>query len=332
HNIMKILKYSLIWRVKKNIKIFHFNWLLSLLNKKTLNNYYLSFILFLWLIVLKCLGCKIIWTVHNRLPHDCRNKNLVILFRKFLIIISNRIIIHSHSTRQFISTIIHNKSIDKKIIYIPHGNYINIYKNSGNNKRKQLKIEENTFVFLHIGLIKPYKNIDLLMNAFSSLALPNSKLLIAGHAVSPSYQKYLENIAAKLDNIIYIPKFIPDDELGEFINSGDVILLPYAKESFINSGNLYLSLSFAKPVIIPDIGIAQDFYIHDFIFKYTYLDNNDHFTNLKTMINSVYIKYSQNKNELHLLGQKGYEYIKKYNDWNHVGKKLYEVYKSTLSR
>lgn len=331
-SILQIMKLSLFWRIGKGVKIFHFNWLLTSISKKSMKNYLVSFLLFLWFILIKCLGCKVIWTVHNKYPHDCKNKKLIRLYRRFLFFVSDRIIIHSRDTKRFIASIMQNRQIMNKVVYVPHGNYIGCYRNPGIDARNRMGIPANAFVFLHIGLIKPYKNIDVLMTVFASLSLPNTRLLIAGYVASTQYQAYLNRLAAENVNILFFPQFIPDDEIGEIINSGDIIILPYAKESFINSGSLYLSLSFSKPVIIPDIGIARDFSASDFIFTYSYKNREDHYIELKKIIDSIYTTYSHDKTRLKLLGQTGYDYVNRNNNWNDIGAALYEIYQSSLGR
>lgn len=48
---------------------------------------------------------------------------------------------------------------------------------------------ENTIFFTILGIIRPYKNIEIVINFFTDLKLPGTKLIMAGQPVNKEYGK-----------------------------------------------------------------------------------------------------------------------------------------------
>jgi glycosyltransferase involved in cell wall biosynthesis len=137
-------------------------------------------------------------------------------------------------------------------IEIPHG----IYKLPLANKelsQKLLSLKKPGFYFLSIiGNIREEKNYQLSIQTLPSL--PEAVLVIAG---SPSHsavniQEY-KDLSKKLnveDRIIWIEKFLTEDEIAAVIQATDIILLNYAKSFSSQSGILNLIAPYQKRTII----------------------------------------------------------------------------------
>jgi glycosyltransferase involved in cell wall biosynthesis len=115
-----------------------------------------------------------------------------------------------------------------------------------------LNIKKNDFVYLYLGFIKPYKGIEDLITNFKKLNIANKKLLIAGKIFNESY---FQKIFSSDENILFVNKFIKNDELQYFFKSANVIVLPFKKVE--NSGSAILAMGFKKVVIAPKIGVLQ---------------------------------------------------------------------------
>ena len=104
-------------------------------------------------------------------------------------------------------------------------------------------------VILFFGLLRPYKGIDLLLEAFRSVE--GAELWIAGMprmAVEP-----LRELADRAPGTVrIIPRFIPDPEIPAYFRRADVVVLPYREIE--QSGVLYTGLAFAKPLVLSDVG------------------------------------------------------------------------------
>lgn len=201
--------------------------------------------------IIKFFNKKIVWTVHNLEAHENRFPDLQKLITKILYSNVNGFITMNQMGLELIRKNV--KFINQqKIAYIPHPHFKNYYSNQVNREeaRRKLKIPSEKFVFLFLGLIKPYKNVPALIDSFNALKAKNKLLLIAGK-VSHELQ-YLNEILEGTPDINFYNSFIKDDDLQVFFNAADVVVTPYTK--VFNSGSAFLNLSFNKPTLAPEIG------------------------------------------------------------------------------
>lgn len=306
----------------KEVEIFHFNWILNIAQKPGKNVYIKTFIVVIWLKLLKVFNKKIVWTMHNVLPHDGTHHRLALWFRKQIVKLSDRIIIHSWESKDILEK--EYPDLNLEIMYIPHGNYINSYPPSTENLRGKYNIDKNTFVYLFTGQISHYKNVNILIEAFKEVELFNSVLLILGWVPNKELKKRLLKEIGTSAKIIFEDMFIPDKDIVKVLNTADILVFPYDKYSFLNSGSMYLSFSYKKTVIIPDVGCVKDIE-KDFLFKYNYHDRTGHKQILKKKLNEAYNKLNdreiQNK-----YGKEAYEYVVENHSWDDVAEKLAKIY------
>ena len=156
-NFIIMLFEGLILRFFKNVRIFHFNWILNLASDIRVRNYIATYAFIIWIRILKLTGGHLVWTIHNIVPHECKNERLVIHLRNILIRNCDRIIIHSKETIKILHGVLSEQRIDNVVRYIPHGHYIDDYIETEKNCRESLNIAEDEFVFLFLGLIREYK-------------------------------------------------------------------------------------------------------------------------------------------------------------------------------
>jgi glycosyltransferase involved in cell wall biosynthesis len=101
-------------------------------------------------------------------------------------------------------------------------------------------------VVLCFGLMRPYKGIDLLLEAWGEV--DDAELWIAGMPrmdISPLR-------AAAPPNVRFFPRFITDGELPAYFRRADLVVLPYREID--QSGVLFTALAFGKPLLLSDVG------------------------------------------------------------------------------
>jgi beta-1,4-mannosyltransferase len=141
-----------------------------------------------------------------------------------------------------------------KVLHVPHPAYLGAYPDevSDADARAHYDIAPDDVVFGVVGKLRPYKGLDDLLAAFESLtaAPPDARrrrLLIAGMpAADPSIEASLARARSHPD-VIVDARHIPAEELSVPLRASDVIVLPYRDS--LNSGALFLALSFGRPVI-----------------------------------------------------------------------------------
>lgn len=110
-------------------------------------------------------------------------------------------------------------------------------------------------VILFFGLLRPYKGLDVLINAVGQLAAPTGEtapeLWIVGNPRMDLTD--LREQAAKLRlDVRWLTRFIEDAEIPEIMRRADVLVLPYLDGE--QSGVLYTGLAFGKPMVVSDVG------------------------------------------------------------------------------
>ena len=112
-------------------------------------------------------------------------------------------------------------------------------------------------VILFFGLLRPYKGLDVLLDAFTQL--DGAELWIAGKPrmdIAPLREK----AGRARGRVRFVPRFITDDEIPALMRRADVVVLPYLEAE--QSGVLYTGLAFGKPMVVSAIGgfteVAQE--------------------------------------------------------------------------
>jgi glycosyltransferase involved in cell wall biosynthesis len=100
-------------------------------------------------------------------------------------------------------------------------------------------------VVLCFGVVRPYKGVDVLVDAFRSVE--GAELWIVGRPLGVS----LDALGAA-PNVRFAPRYVSDAELPAFFRRADLLVLPH--RSVDVSGVLFAGLAFGKPMVLSDAG------------------------------------------------------------------------------
>jgi glycosyltransferase involved in cell wall biosynthesis len=147
---------------------------------------------------------------------------------------------------------------DAKILKLEHPNYqlfgekISKIEALQKLQKENIALDSSKRTILFFGLIRDYKGLDLLIDAFAMLD-DSYQLLIVGECYGPfeKYQTQINN-AKNRSTIFVVNKFIPDDEVGTYFSVADVCVLPY--KSATQSGIIAVANQFLVPVIATNVG------------------------------------------------------------------------------
>ncbi|HSW89030.1 MAG TPA: glycosyltransferase [Candidatus Saccharimonadales bacterium] len=314
--LMAVLPYYLLKNRLLGFTIFHLHWVMftPLSQSKVVQSISLVYVLFI-IIFIKLIRYKLVWTIHNILPHNTLTANDMFI-TKFLCKVSDAKIVHS----QFTVTELENSGCDiHKITIIPHGNYISSYENriTKREARNFLEIEQQAFVFLFFGEIKLYKGIDDLLKAFKSISstYKHVTLIIAGKVYEPSIQQLITDYSSELgDKVTAHLRHIKDKEIQYFMNAANVVVYPFKK--ITTSGSVLLALSFGKSIIYPKLGALQE--LHEAVgFPYESSDSDGLLKSMQRAIASDKAMLPKEK--------VAYTYAKSLS-WNNIAEQTIAVY------
>ncbi len=198
-------------------------------------------------------GGTILWTVHNLQEHELVDGKIEASLRRSLSELASAIFVHGPAAhRDVISEL---PGIESKIHIITHGSYIGFYADqvSPVEAKTRLGNSADETTFQSLGWVRKYKGLTLLCNAMDELNNVSvaAKLVIAGK-VRDLDQEYFENVFEKKKQIDFYEGWVHDDDIQNYMNASDFMVLPY--RASLTSGAAMLAFSFSIPIIAPAIG------------------------------------------------------------------------------
>ena len=143
-----------------------------------------------------------------------------------------------------------------------------IYDHYGERMSKEeaceaLNLPADKDYMLFFGLVRAYKGLDLLLDAFGQVkeSLPNLQLIIAGEFYEDE-AKYRAQIAqlGLEERVIVRNEFVPDGDLRKYFGASDLIVQPY--KTATQSGVTQVAFHFEKPMLVTNVGGLGEI-VHD---------------------------------------------------------------------
>lgn len=242
-------------------KVFHIHWLKEIFSN--CNTELLAIDCYTKFIdeikIYKNIGCKIVWTVHNKIDHDQPEfiKRYLIKVMQYLANNSDIIHVHTLNTIEIMETFL-NVSIRHKAEHIEHPLYP-IPNDSEIKSPPELDGKSFNEYFLSLGMIRPYKGVELLLRAFDKCMAENIdiKLIVAGYSLDPKVDEIAKTLEYKYpNNIIFINRKLKEEEVNYLYKNCLSSVLTYKK--ILISGSYYMAATHSKPSICPNIGMFKE--------------------------------------------------------------------------
>lgn len=196
-------------------------------------------------------GVKVVALLDNVVPHERRIGDRP--FARYMISSVGGYVAMSESVlgdaRSF-------DSKDKPFALTPHPLYDNFgAKVSRSEAMKYLGLESDCRYILFFGLIRDYKGLDLLLEAFADSRLRNKKvkLIVAGefYGNAERYEEQERNLNLS-EHIVWRKEFIPADQVRYFFAAADLVAQPY--KSATQSGITQIAYHFERPMLVTNVG------------------------------------------------------------------------------
>lgn len=116
-----------------------------------------------------------------------------------------------------------------------------------------LGLDPGKKTLLFFGLIRHYKGLDILLDAFGMLD-DSYQLIIAGEPYGSfePYEKQIKELGKAKDRIVTDLKYIRDSQVKKYFSGADLCVLPY--RSATQSGVSAVSFHFEVPMLVTDTG------------------------------------------------------------------------------
>ncbi len=186
-------------------------------------------------------GRPLVLTAHDVLPREPRPGQLAAqrrLYDRF-----DAVVVHSSAGRR--------RLVDElgiaadRVHVIPHGAFAHLTTAPHGRLPDELARVERPVV-LCFGLIRPYKGVDVLLEAWSGDW--DAELWIVGLA-----RMDISGVRAGAPgNVRFVTRFVDDTELGALFRRADLVVLPYREAD--QSGVLFTALAFGRALVLSDVG------------------------------------------------------------------------------
>lgn len=204
----------------------------------------------------RLLGYRLVWTVHNLYPHERTGSRIVEHLAHWVTAqLAHVLIVHCEYAREAVAKAFHRR---RNVLVVPHPSYVGVYPNGATKEqaRKQLGIDQENFVLLFLGSIRPYKGIEHLCDVVHSIPDQNLILILAGKPSGGMDEEALREMVQNDNRIRLTPKTIPDQELQWYFAAADAAVFPFV--DVLSSGSVALSMSFGCPPVAPRIGCVGE--------------------------------------------------------------------------
>ncbi|MBY6294541.1 glycosyltransferase [Nanohaloarchaea archaeon H01] len=264
--------YAIFYRMySKGANILHLHWIDSFYmteDDNKIKNAAAAMLFVANLILVKLFSDKTVWTMHNLRNHEGDAPHLDRLMRSRIVPrFCDKVQVWDENTKNMA---IEELSIEEeKLEIVPHGNYLPVYEQydfpDQEKARAKLGIPQEVRVYLFFGQIRPYKQVDKLIEVFKDESNEDEFLLIAGNPMNDRIEENLREIAAKSSKIKFDFGFVSEEEVPKYFSASDICVFPY--KHIFNSGSVILAMGFGKPVLAPDKGAIQTILGEDFIYN-----------------------------------------------------------------
>ena len=203
-------------------------------------------------------GGRLVWTLHNVLPHEARHVWAETQLAQLLADRADAIHALSEITARQASEVL--RLDPRRVVVIEHSSYVGEYPHwvSREAARSQLGLSATDKVLVALGGIRPYKGLGRLLDVFHELAEedPSLYLLVAGKPAATQETAGLERRCEQSSRVISEFSHLPDDQLQVWFGAADLAVLPYSR--ILNSGVFWLAQTFGLPIVGPRTGALLD--------------------------------------------------------------------------
>ena len=140
------------------------------------------------------------------------------------------------------------------MIFSPHPMFENFGKAVERGEAcEKLRLDPEQKYSLFFGLIRDYKGLDLLLEAWARWKPAGRKLLVAGEFYASREKTYelIEKLGLQ-DDVVMHEGFVADEDVRYYFSAADSLLLPYRTAT--QSGVTQIAYNFSMPMLVTGVG------------------------------------------------------------------------------
>ncbi len=319
--VYNVLKYYSLFSVYKTFQLIRKKLKADIVDIQWCTTFHAPILIPLVILLKYFSNVSIFLTVHNVLPHENRffDKRLCSIIYH----LSDRLVVHTKSMKQ---DLIDMFGISReKVFIIPHGICAEHKSNVSNKDAKsKLGIKEER-VILFFGLVRKYKGLDCLLEAFRVIKDDfDVALLIAGDFVEEKekYEKMIVEYGIKEKTYVH-SRYISDEEVPLFFSAADLVVQPYRNFSG-QSGVCPTAYYYSKPIIATRVGGLPEIVVNKRTGLIIQPENLE-------MITQAIRYFLQNPEKIKEYGANGKYFLETELSWESIAGKMLKIYSNGMS-
>lgn len=199
-------------------------------------------------------GIRVMWTVHNRLPHNAPFPDVEAAMRQELATAADVVHVMTTDTIQLVADLYCLP--ENRLVLAEHPSYVGAYPVHHDRQlaRFETGFARDDFVIGMLGSIQPYKGIEEFAAALHEITAkdPRVRGLVAGIPGRDESSRVLaESIIGEV-SLKVLPTKLSDADIARLTIASDVVALPY--RATLNSGAALMALSLGVPIVAPRLG------------------------------------------------------------------------------
>jgi beta-1,4-mannosyltransferase len=215
----------------------------------------------LWLYLYRLAGGRIVWTVHNKFPHNRRMTRTNVFLRRLLARLSHRLLVHCAEAVGIMAPVLRVPA--EKFSVVAHPDYPVIEVPRADARRVlgarygMEGILQRRPVYLMFGYVARYKGVAEVMESIAALDA-DCCLIVAGaiKGEEEAYGREAERISAGTNRIFMTKRTIPDEDIPYFFSAADYVVFNFSE--ILYSGAVHMALNYKKNIIIPETGCLKE--------------------------------------------------------------------------
>lgn len=185
--------------------------------------------------------------LHNLVPHEARPGDRPLV--RYFCASVDRFVAMSKSVLADIDLF----DVRKPRVFVPHP----LYDTFGTPVPREeacrnLGLDPSDKILLFFGLIRDYKGLDILLQAYAGLS-GKATLVVAGefYGGSEKYHALARSLGID-DKVAWRSEFVPDSEVRQYFCAADLVVQPYRTAT--QSGVTQIAYHFGRPMLVTNVG------------------------------------------------------------------------------
>lgn len=271
--------------------------------------------LFLVQVYLTTLLCdRVVWTVHNKCNHERRYEVIDKWVSRRLVSIVDIVQVWDENTKHEFGKYLDVST--ENMVSVPHGNYLPLYPPEEypekEEARTDLDLPQDDRVFLYFGMIRPYKQVPQLIDAWTDLDPMNAHLVVVGNSEYPELTDRIRQQGECRDDVTLNLRYVPDDQVPTYFAACDVGVFPY--EHIFSSGSVILAMSMNRAFVAPAKGAISS------------INPGGNLVYIDDMHESLRTALELEQNALKKIGQENAKAVRIDHDWVQITEQIHTLY------